>query len=60
MVAAECWPGMHKAWGSVPSTNLQSQPWGGEAWGSEVQNYPKPHKEFKASLGYLRPSFKIR
>lgn len=45
---------------TVPSPRLQSQPWGGEAGGLGVQNYPELPKEPKASLGDLRPGLKIR
>lgn len=61
----ECLPSIHK--GMLQSAVLNEQntsgccgkvcnPFSeeGEAWGQEVQSHPWLHKEFDASLGYLR------
>ena len=39
------------------SYNLNT--WGVEAEGSEFQSYPWLHSEFRASLSYMKPRFKI-
>ena len=58
---------IHKAHGSIPSSsyNRYSGPhrnpttWQVEAGGSEVQGHPQLHSKFKASLGYMKPSFSL-
>lgn len=57
---AECWPSMHRALGSTPSTvytrrsgNVHCNPtsWEKEAGGSEGQGHPQLHSQFEDSLG---------
>lgn len=53
-------PGMHRSLGSTPRTT--STRYGDLALGtrcSEGQGHPQLHGEFEASLGYMRPCFKI-
>lgn len=52
-------PSMQKAWGPTPRTHKPGKPqYLEEAGESEFQGHPLLYREFKASLGYLRPCLK--